>query len=85
MGTATGFCGRMHCLKAVAHQAAFIAAPWTTLPGGPTASVAGAYDPADASSEFTTTALNLAWYDIGNSNDGPAARVSWTIDCDWFA
>jgi hypothetical protein len=60
--------------------ATFVAAPWTSLPQSATASVAGAYDPADPDPEFTTTGINLAWYDAVESNDGPATIMRIVID-----
>jgi hypothetical protein len=40
----------------------------------------GAYDPPDPNSVFTTTAVNLGWYNTGNSNDGPATVMRLVID-----
>ena len=61
--------------------ATFVAAPWTTLPGSATATVAGGYDPPDPNEVFTTTALNLGWYDTDtDSEDGPAAVMRLVID-----
>ena len=50
------------------------------MPGSATANLAGAYDPADPNEAFTTTDLNLAWYDSAESNDGPAAVMRIVID-----
>jgi hypothetical protein len=60
--------------------ATFVAAPWTSVPGTPTADLAGAYDPPDPNEVFTTTALNLGWYDTAESNDGPATVMRLVID-----
>ena len=60
--------------------ATFVAAPWTTLPELPNASVVGAYDPPDPDPEFTTTGINLGWYDMAESNDGPATVMRLVID-----
>jgi hypothetical protein len=60
--------------------ATFVAAPWTTLPGGSTATVAGDYDPADTSYTFTTTEVNVAWFDLAESNDGPGVVLRLVID-----
>lgn len=61
--------------------ATFVAAPWTIMPGGSTANVAGAYDPADADSIFTAGAINLGWYDTDTaSNDGPATVMRIVLD-----
>jgi hypothetical protein len=60
--------------------ATFVAAPWTSVPGSATASLAGAYDPPDPDCEFTTTGINLGWYDTSESNDGPATVMRLVID-----
>ena len=60
--------------------ATFVAAPWTTLPVLPNASVVGAYDPPDPDEVFTTTDINLGWYDMVESNDGPATVMRLVID-----
>ncbi len=60
--------------------AIFVAAPWTTLPALPNASVVGAYDPPDPDEVFTTTDVNLGWYDTAESNDGPATVMRIVID-----
>jgi hypothetical protein len=60
--------------------ATFVAAPWTSLPGSATAEVVGAYDPADPNGVFTTTDINLGWYDNVSSNDGPATVMRLVID-----
>jgi len=60
--------------------ATFVAAPWTSVPGSATAAVAGAYDPADPNEVFTTTDINLGWYDSAESNDGPATVMRIVID-----
>ena len=60
--------------------AIFVAAPWTTLPALPNASVVGAYDPPDPDEVFTTTDVNLGWYDTAESNDGPATVMRLVID-----
>jgi len=60
--------------------ATFVAAPWTRLPQSATASLAGTYDPPDPDEVFTTTALNLGWYDTGNSNDGRATVMRLVFD-----
>jgi hypothetical protein len=60
--------------------ATFVAAPWTSVPESATANLAGAYDPPDPDPEFTTTGINLAWYDTVESNDGPATIMRIVID-----
>jgi len=60
--------------------ATFVAAPWTSVPGSATADVAGAYDPPDPNEVFTTTELNLGWFDTASSNDGPATVMRIVID-----
>ena len=60
--------------------ATFVAAPWTSLPGSATADVVGAYDPPDPNEVFTTTDINLGWYDRVSSNDGPATVMRIVID-----
>ncbi len=60
--------------------ATFVAAPWTSLPGSATADVVGAYDPPDPNEVFTTTDINLGWYDRVSSNDGPATVMRLVID-----
>ena len=43
--------------------------------------MAGAYDPPDPDAVFTTTELNLGWYDTDtDSDDGPAAVMRLVID-----
>ncbi len=60
--------------------ATFVAAPWTTLPGSATASVAGDYDPPDTTYTFTTTTVNIGWFDTVESHDGPATVMRLVID-----
>jgi hypothetical protein len=60
--------------------ATFVAAPWTTVPGSATANLAGAYDPPDPNEVFTTTDINLGWYDCAESHDGPATVMRIVID-----
>jgi hypothetical protein len=60
--------------------ATFVAAPWTTVPGSATANLAGAYDPPDPNEVFTTTDINVGWYDTAESHDGPAAVMRIVID-----
>ena len=60
--------------------ATFVSAPWTTLPGSATANIAGAYDPPDPNEAFTTTDINIGWYDNVSSNDGPATVMRIVID-----
>ena len=60
--------------------ATFVSAPWTTLPGSATANIAGAYDPPDPNEAFTTTDINIGWYDNVSSNDGPGTVMRIVID-----
>ncbi len=60
--------------------ATFVSAPWTTLPGSATANIVGAYDPPDPNEIFTTTDVNLGWYDSVSSHDGPATVMRIVID-----
>jgi len=63
--------------------ATFVAAPWRRVPASATALLAGAYNPADPSAVFTTTALNLGWYDTDpDTADGPGAVAVMRIVID---
>jgi hypothetical protein len=63
--------------------ATFVAAPWVTknVPSSSTASVAGTYDPSDPDAIFTTSEINLGWYDTNAaSSDGPGSVMRIVID-----
>lgn len=60
--------------------ATFVAAPWTSVPGSATATVAGTYDPPDPNEVFTARNINLGWYDSVESSDGPATVMRIVID-----
>jgi hypothetical protein len=60
--------------------ATFVAAPWSVVPGSATANLAGAYEPADPLEVFTATNINLGWWDLAESEDGPATVMRIVID-----
>ncbi len=60
--------------------ATFVSAPWTTLPALPNANVVGAYLPPDPTYVFTTSGINLGWFDSANSLNGPATVMRLVID-----